>query len=179
MKPHCQAGTHPLCLLGSHSRACCPGKGPAPVPPVRIRYAKSTLLVLCCLWHCSKSFWTPLAATSMDWPHKSWCEGRQSAAGKGWGFGTASGVVDQWGTQLDQSLGENIWVSRGLILQRAGPLPCSGRGRWGCSGSWGGPRVLCWDRTIRSSSSRALLNVGRRNAVCCEEGRDWVTRIPS
>lgn len=132
MKPHCQAGTRPRCLLGSHSRACCPGKGPARIPSVRIRYAKSTLLVLCCLWHCNKSFWTLLAATSMDWPRKSWSEGRQSAAGKGWGFGTASGVVDQWGTRLEsvsgKGTGRKHLGKQGLILQRAGPLPCSGRG---------------------------------------------------
>lgn len=91
--------------LGPSPEPAVPGKGPAPIPSVGIRYAKSPLLGLCCLWHCRKSFWAPLAATSMDWPHKSWSEGRQSAAGKGWGFGTASGVVDQWGTQLESVSG--------------------------------------------------------------------------
>lgn len=55
--------------------------------------------------------------------------------------------MDQWGTQLESVSGKGIWRKhwgkQSLVLQGWSPALLRERGRWGCLGSGGGPRVLC------------------------------------
>lgn len=129
MKPHCQVGTHPRCLLRSRFRACCLRFGcPARIPPARTRYAKSILLVLRRLRHCDKSFWTFLATASTDNPHKSWCEGRQKCCREGMGFWNSL----KSGGSMGRSAGAGLWARYRLcclqekMLGQAGPDSAEG-----------------------------------------------------
>ena len=102
----------------------------------------------------------------------------RSAAGKGWGFGTASRAVDQLGTQLEPVSGQGTGCAacgrkclgkQGLILQRAAVLPYLRRGCiWGCFWSRWGPLHALLGQDQRVQQLQGFAEGGQKKCYVLE-----------